>query len=86
VRSIASFDGIDDITVNNDGTGMASYPAPESRHTNEQHQHYLFIASDDTQEKTRVSAFIEILGLRPMDTGQLPMARTLNLFHPVVAS
>ena len=31
---------------------------------------------DDAQAKARVSAFIKSLGLRPMDTGQLPMART----------
>ena len=38
----------------------------------------VFIASDDAQAKTRVSAFIESLGLRPMDAGQLPMARALE--------
>jgi predicted dinucleotide-binding enzyme len=38
----------------------------------------VFIASDDAQAKARVSAFIESLGLRPMDTGQLPMARALE--------
>lgn len=38
----------------------------------------VFIAGDDEQAKTRVSAFIETLGLRPMDTGKLPMARTLE--------
>ncbi|MGW2289037.1 NADPH-dependent F420 reductase [Streptomyces phaeochromogenes] len=38
----------------------------------------VFIAGDDAQAKTRVSAFIESLGLRPMDTGQLAMARTLE--------
>ena len=38
----------------------------------------VFIAGDDTQAKARVSAFIESLGLRPMDTGPLPMARTLE--------
>ena len=38
----------------------------------------VFIAGDDAQAKTRVSAFIESLGLRPMDTGPLPMARTLE--------
>ncbi|MEE4591047.1 NADPH-dependent F420 reductase [Streptomyces sp. DSM 41524] len=37
-----------------------------------------FIAGDDTQAKARVSAFIESLGLRPMDIGQLPMARALE--------
>ena len=38
----------------------------------------VFIAGDDAQAKARVSAFIESLGLRPMDAGQLPMARTLE--------
>jgi 8-hydroxy-5-deazaflavin:NADPH oxidoreductase len=38
----------------------------------------VFIAGDDVQAKARVSAFIESLGLRPMDTGELPMARTLE--------
>jgi predicted dinucleotide-binding enzyme len=38
----------------------------------------VFIAGDDAQAKTRVSAFIESLGLRPMDIGRLPMARTLE--------
>ncbi|MEA9391553.1 NADPH-dependent F420 reductase [Acerihabitans sp. TG2] len=38
----------------------------------------VFIAGDDAQAKARVSAFIESLGLRSMDTGQLPMARTLE--------
>jgi 8-hydroxy-5-deazaflavin:NADPH oxidoreductase len=38
----------------------------------------VFIAGDDAQAKARVSAFIESLGLRPMDGGQLPMARALE--------
>src|SRR5471032_2823245 len=38
----------------------------------------VFIAGDDTQAKARVSAFIESLGLRPMDTGPLPLARALE--------
>ncbi|MFG2777787.1 NADPH-dependent F420 reductase [Streptomyces prunicolor] len=38
----------------------------------------VFIAGDDVQAKARVSAFIESLGLRPMDTGELPMARALE--------
>jgi predicted dinucleotide-binding enzyme len=38
----------------------------------------VFLAGDDAQAKARVSAFVESLGLRPMDTGQLPMARTLE--------
>jgi predicted dinucleotide-binding enzyme len=38
----------------------------------------VFIAGDDARAKVRVSAFIESLGLRPMDTGRLPMARALE--------
>ena len=38
----------------------------------------VFIAGDDAQAKARVSALIESLGLRPMDAGQLPMARALE--------
>jgi predicted dinucleotide-binding enzyme len=38
----------------------------------------VFIAGDDAPSKARVSAFIESLGLRPMDTGALPMARALE--------
>ena len=38
----------------------------------------VFIAGDDAEAKARVSAFVESLGLRPMDTGPLPMARTLE--------
>lgn len=38
----------------------------------------VFIAGDDAQAKARVSEFIKSLGLRPMDVGQLPMARTLE--------
>jgi predicted dinucleotide-binding enzyme len=38
----------------------------------------VFIAGDDAQAKAHVSAFIESLGLRPMDTGRLPMARALE--------
>jgi len=38
----------------------------------------VFIAGDDAQAKTRVSAFIESLGLHPMDAGPLPMARALE--------
>ena len=38
----------------------------------------VFIAGDDAQAKARVSVFIESLGLRPMDTGKLPMARALE--------
>ncbi|MFE1794937.1 NADPH-dependent F420 reductase [Streptomyces sp. NPDC059517] len=38
----------------------------------------VFIAGDDAKAKARVSAFIESLGLRPRDTGQLAMARALE--------
>jgi predicted dinucleotide-binding enzyme len=38
----------------------------------------VFLAGDGADEKARVSEFIESLGLRPMDTGPLPMARTLE--------
>lgn len=38
----------------------------------------VFIAGDDAQAKARVSEFIESLGLRPMDVGQLAMARALE--------
>ncbi|MFJ2217429.1 NADPH-dependent F420 reductase [Streptomyces sp. NPDC101062] len=38
----------------------------------------VFIAGDDAQAKVRVSAFVESLGLRPWDIGELFMARTLE--------
>jgi 8-hydroxy-5-deazaflavin:NADPH oxidoreductase len=38
----------------------------------------VFIAGDDAQAKADVSTFIESLGMRPLDTGQLPMARALE--------
>jgi predicted dinucleotide-binding enzyme len=38
----------------------------------------VFLAGDDARAKARVSAFVESLGLRPMDTGPLFMARTLE--------
>ncbi|MBB5356991.1 hypothetical protein HDE76_000173 [Rhodanobacter sp. ANJX3] len=38
----------------------------------------VFIAGDDAEAKARVSAFVASLGLRPMDAGQLSMARTLE--------
>jgi predicted dinucleotide-binding enzyme len=44
----------------------------------EGHSLDVFIAGDDAQAKARVSAFIESIGLRPMDTGSLLMARTLE--------
>ena len=37
-----------------------------------------FIAADDTEAKALVSAFIESLGLRPLDVGGLHMAHTLE--------
>jgi 8-hydroxy-5-deazaflavin:NADPH oxidoreductase len=38
----------------------------------------VFLAGDDPNAKARVSAFVESLGLRPMDVGPLPMAKTLE--------
>lgn len=38
----------------------------------------VLFAGDDAQAKTRVSAFIESLGLRPLDAGGLAMARWLE--------
>jgi 8-hydroxy-5-deazaflavin:NADPH oxidoreductase len=38
----------------------------------------VFIAGDDAQAKTQVSEFVESMGLRPMDAGELPMARALE--------
>jgi 8-hydroxy-5-deazaflavin:NADPH oxidoreductase len=38
----------------------------------------VFIAGDDAQAKQRVSEFTTSLGLRPLDVGALPMARTLE--------
>ena len=38
----------------------------------------VFLAGDDVPAKARVSAFIGSLGLRPLDAGLLPMARTLE--------
>jgi len=37
-----------------------------------------FIAGDDVQAKARVSTFLESLGLRPLDVGNLHMAHTLE--------
>jgi predicted dinucleotide-binding enzyme len=37
-----------------------------------------FIAADDAEAKARVSAFLESLGLRPLDVGGLQMAQTLE--------
>jgi predicted dinucleotide-binding enzyme len=44
----------------------------------EGHHLDVFLAGDDAQAKAHVSAFVESLGLRPMDVGLLPMARTLE--------
>jgi 8-hydroxy-5-deazaflavin:NADPH oxidoreductase len=38
----------------------------------------VFIAGDDARAKAQVSAFIESLGLRPLDAGPLPMAGALE--------
>ena len=38
----------------------------------------VFISGDDAPAKVRVSAFIESLGLRPLDTGDLSMAHWLE--------
>jgi predicted dinucleotide-binding enzyme len=38
----------------------------------------VFIAGDDALAKARVAVFIGSLGLRPLDVGLLPMARTLE--------
>ena len=38
----------------------------------------VFIAGDGEEAKARVSEFIESLGLRPLDAGELPMARALE--------
>ncbi|MDN8617521.1 NADPH-dependent F420 reductase [Variovorax ginsengisoli] len=40
----------------------------------------VFLAGDDAPAKASVSAFIERLGLRPLDVGPLPMAQTLEHF------
>ena len=38
----------------------------------------VFIAGDDAEAKVSVSAFVESLGMRPLDTGPLAMARALE--------
>jgi hypothetical protein len=38
----------------------------------------VFIAGNDAQAKASMSAFIESLGLRPLDTGDLTMAHWLE--------
>lgn len=49
--------------------GCRPIPGAPARH---------LIAGDDAGAKARVALFIESLGLRPMDIGLLPMARTLG--------
>ena len=44
----------------------------------------MFIAGDDAQAKASVSAFIESLGLRPLDAGDLAMAHWLEGARPAV--
>ncbi len=44
----------------------------------------VFIAGDDAQAKARVSAFVESLGLRPLDTGDLAAARWLEAVGPLL--
>lgn len=44
----------------------------------------VFFAGDDAQAKASVSAFIESLGLRPLDVGGLEMARWLEGMGPVL--
>lgn len=39
---------------------------------------YAFIAADDAHAKARVSTFLESLGLRPLDVGNLQMAQSLE--------
>ncbi|TCC37413.1 NADP oxidoreductase [Kribbella capetownensis] len=44
----------------------------------------VFFAGDDPQAKASVSAFIESLGLRPLDVGDLEMARWLEGVGPLL--
>ncbi|WP_155541685.1 NADPH-dependent F420 reductase [Amycolatopsis camponoti] len=44
----------------------------------------VLIAGDDMDAKTRVSAFIESLGLRPLDAGDLAAARWLEAVGPLL--
>jgi predicted dinucleotide-binding enzyme len=48
------------------------------RHVLEKGRPDVFIAGDDAQAKTGVEAFIESLGLRPLDVGDLKMAHWLE--------
>jgi len=44
----------------------------------EQHRLDVFIAGDDAQAKAGIAAFVENLGMRPIDAGALDMARALE--------
>lgn len=44
----------------------------------------VFVAGDDARAKADVSAFIESLGLRPLDVGGLEMARWLEAVGPLL--
>ena len=48
------------------------------RHVLEKGRPDVFIAGDDAQAKAGVEAFIESLGLRPLDVGDLKMAHWLE--------
>ena len=48
------------------------------RHVLEKGRPAVFIAGDDAQAKAGVAAFIESLGLRPLDVGRLKMAYWLE--------
>jgi 8-hydroxy-5-deazaflavin:NADPH oxidoreductase len=48
------------------------------------HRLDVLFAADDAQAKASVSAFIESLGLRPLDVGGLEMARWLEGMGPVL--
>ncbi|MER7723154.1 NAD(P)-binding domain-containing protein [Streptomyces sp. NPDC096323] len=48
------------------------------RHVLEKGRPDVFLAGDDAQAKARVEAFIESLGLRPLDVGGLKMAHWLE--------
>ncbi len=44
----------------------------------------VFLAGDDAQAKAEVSAFVETLGLRPLDVGGLEMSRWLEGIGPLL--
>jgi 8-hydroxy-5-deazaflavin:NADPH oxidoreductase len=48
------------------------------RHVLEKGRPDVFIAGDDARAKARVGAFVESLGLRPLDAGGLKMAHWLE--------